>query len=488
MAKRTRASDRPDGGAPSARTSRAAPQRCPAVKKSVGQKNPLPRPPEEGDREVVFNTSEENRGGPFFEKMRMWRMLHEDGGRTLFNKSLLAERFFGDELTDALASANDDPVQFRKSASDRSAETADGNAHQRVLERYRKSAQRIIETLRKMGLPILNVDPDGKTIDEDQLKKLLARDRFAERRWRYDPAGEWAGELDTLLNRHGVAGFELVGMLACEELVKGLHGTPVQAGVQRLVDRISQCVPKKLYDEAREQSRVWRYGLSNPAKYSSKKDLLSRWYQATIQRRQVLVEHETPGRQVGQRRLAALGPKFDREEDSVYLLGSEPDEARPGVWKRPVQWKLDRIRDVEILPEKNPPLAEIAPHPLIAAEAGTFGSHARLDIERLYCDSVGAYFSYDQPLIRLVVLIHEPRWMAWCREKPFHPRQRTTLETDATGRPCLRLVVERCYEDEVLLRLLRLGDAFTVVHPPTLVERLVSTAQAIESRHTVVLD
>jgi hypothetical protein len=73
--------------------------------------------------------------------------------------------------------------------------------------------------------------------------------------------------------------------------------------------------------------------------------------------------------------------------------------------------------------------------------------------------------------------------MAWCREKPFHPRQRTVRENGADGRPCLRLVVERCYEEEVLLRLMRLGDAFTVVHPATLVERLVITANTIASRH-----
>ena len=480
MAKRTRTAKHRDGRPPSPRAPRSTPARRKASKADLPPRPAARQSLAEGDAEAVFHTSEENRGGPFVAKMRMWRMLHEDGGRTIFNKTLLAERFFGDDLTAALASATDDPDPSETDLSDGAPAT---NGQQRVLERFRKSAQRIIDALQKMGLPIEHIDPDGKSIDDAQLRKLLSKHPFAERRWRYDPSGEWAGELDTLLDKHGVEGFELVGMLACEELVKGLRGTPIQEGVQKLVDRIRRCVPKKLYDDAREQSRVWRYGLSNPAKYIAKKDLLSRWYQATVQRRQVVVTHETPGKPATDRRLAALGTKFDREEDSVYLLGSEPDESRPGLWKRPVQWKLDRIHDVRVLTEKNPTLAAIEAHPLIAAEAGTFGAHARLDIERLYCDSVGAYFSYDKPLIRLEVLIHEPRWMAWCREKPFHPRQRTVRENGADGRPCLRLVVERCYEEEVLLRLMRLGDAFTVVHPTTLVERLVTTANTIASRH-----
>jgi predicted DNA-binding transcriptional regulator YafY len=43
--------------------------------------------------------------------------------------------------------------------------------------------------------------------------------------------------------------------------------------------------------------------------------------------------------------------------------------------------------------------------------------------------------------------------------------------------------VDRCNEEEVLSRVLRLGGDFTIVSPPSLITKLKATAAAISGRH-----
>ena len=159
------------------------------------------------------------------------------------------------------------------------------------------------------------------------------------------------------------------------------------------------------------------------------------------------IEYETPGKKPAARTLAALGTRFDREEDAVYLIGAEP--APDGTWRRPVPWKLDRVRRLLPLPsERNPDPSAYPSHRLLGETPGEAAAVSRLDVERLFADSVGGFY-----------------------------------ETDADGGPRLRLVVDRCYEEEMVNRLLRLGDAFTVVAPPSLVTRLLEKIRGIERRH-----
>jgi predicted DNA-binding transcriptional regulator YafY len=249
------------------------------------------------------------------------------------------------------------------------------------------------------------------------------------------------------------------------------------------VDKMTALLPPEILEDAIEQSRAWRYSLGSTTKYASpeKKQSLGQWHDATVCRYQVEIDHQTPGKPVRTRRLAALGTTFDREENAIYLLGCEEDRDNPGTWTWPLQWKLDRVHAVRPVGLPNPPLSAIWHHHRVRRAAGP--GPERLDIAHLFSDSVGSFFRYGQPTIRLEVLVHSPGWMAWCTERPFHPKQRVTRETDAGGNPVLRLVVDRCDEEEIASRLLRLGGEFTVVSPPSLVEQLRATAAAIVRRH-----
>ena len=54
----------------------------------------------------------------------------------------------------------------------------------------------------------------------------------------------------------------------------------------------------------------------------------------------------------------------------------------------------------------------------------------------------------------------------------------------SSGKPQMRLVVDRCDEAEIASRLLRLGEDFTVVSLPSLIEKVKATAAAITERHS----
>ncbi len=421
---------------------------------------------------------DDERGVRFFDKHRIWRIFHDDGGKTIFTKAKLEKLFYDDHDERKQYFEN----ELRKAASPQKEEEVRKERDAEKAARRRHITRAVI-ALQEIHVPIDDVDERGQSVARDDRPQTQAEKKSVERSWKYNPDGIWARRLDDLLNTYGIQGYELVGIMACRSLLSDLHGLPQLEGARTLVDKMTGLLPKEIREEAIDLARSWRYSLGDTSKYATpaKKEALGRWYEATIRRQQVEILHQSPGKEPRVRRLAALGTTFDREENAVYLLGSEEDTENPGSWKWPVQWKFDRVSAVKALGIANPPLAAIWKHPRVRRAAGP--GPERLDISHLYSDSVGSFFRYGQPTIRLELLVHAPHWIAWCIEKPFHPKQRVSHETDAAGQPQLRIVVDRCDEAEILSRVLRLGDEFTVVSPPSIITKLKATAAAIAGRH-----
>ncbi len=267
----------------------------------------------ERGRTVPPGTSEDDRGGQFFEKIRMWRILHEDRGQSRFTKSKLVERFYEDhaeqkEMFERRLSvaSPDEARRLRRDAT-------------RERESRKRHVERLIEALKKVGVPIEDVDDRDRPVDEDELEEIQQANRFAERVWKYNPEGEWARNFHDLLDTYGIHGYELLGMTACRTLLQDFAGLPQLNAVRSLMDRMTGLVPTKLREQMLDEARAWRYSLGDTKKYSSHamKEGLLQWYEATIRRRQVEIEHQTPGKPVRIRRLAALGTMFDREENSI---------------------------------------------------------------------------------------------------------------------------------------------------------------------------
>jgi hypothetical protein len=421
---------------------------------------------------------EDERGVRFFDKHRMWRIFHDDGGKTIFTKAKL-EKLFYDDHAERHKHFED---KIRKAASPAEEQNVRKARDKEKMAR-RQHITRAVVALQEIRVPIDDIDERGRRVSRDDRPQKQQETQYTERGWKYNPAGVWARRLDNLLNTYGIQGYELVGIMACRSLLTDLEGLPQLEGARTLVDKMTGLLPKEIREEAIDLARSWRYSLGDTSKYATpaKKEALGRWYEATIRRQQVEILHQSPGKQPRVRRLAALGTTFDREENAVYLLGSEEDAKNPGSWKWPVQWKFDRVSSVKLVGLKNPPLAAIWKHPRVRRAAGP--GPERIDISHLYSDSVGSFFRYGQPTIRLELIVYAAHWIAWCIEKPFHPKQQATHETGADGKPQLRLVVDRCDEAEIASRLLRLGGNFTVVSPPSLIKNLREMAVAIANRH-----
>lgn len=522
----------------------------PAPAKRLGPAKPAARPPRPKKPESSAkktHTTEENRGGHFFSAIRMWRILHEDQGETLFNKELLARRFYEgledeenpepevleelnyDELNmDPDAMDPDGPEQDAPDPDDHEIDLDDDPSnspeawgvrmHQAgpaakpktqkpyewIKERHKRAVQRIVEKLKKYGIGIDDVDENGRILDEDEFTERQQGDPWAERWWRYNPNGEWAKDFSTLLKTYGINAGQLVALMALRDLLEDLRGTPHQKALADMLDELEESVPPKLLEDAIEQSRAYRHSVGNTAKYEKKSEDLSRWYAAALHHQQVKIEYTTPGSATRVRHVAALGTVFHREENAIYLLASE--QKGDGGWHSVRQWKFDRVKSVQTTGLPNPKLSEIPPDPLVRSAPGSHPIE-RLDNERIYFYSGGAWLEVGTEPKRLEVVVRVPvvkreglpegerrrlesedrrrayGWMMWCREKPFHPRQMATTETRPDGEEQLRLVVERCYVKDMASRLLRLQDCFEVIEPPELISLLQQYGNAICSRH-----
>ena len=478
------------------------------------------------------NTAETERHGPFFKIMKLWRVLHDDGGCTIFTKEELAKRYFpqnetdpepeevpyadgeeiddddlnyadfpggdadgienfidGDDGPDQGGFSSGDTLAFARLPVKKSRRRKKSHRAGWPSDKQKQDVARYLLALKNEGIEIWNVVRDGDNdiqFDDDEFEKWQEDHLSEERRWRYNPNGAWAKELDHLFNEHGIQGYELVGIMALQELLSAMGGSPQHESTKELIGKMLCHVPENIRQDAKKKAQAWRYSFGNIRKYSTdaRKRALAVWHRATIERKQVEIDHRTPGKPLRKRRIVALGTMFDREENSIYFLGSEAEEVdgKPtNRWRLPVQWKFDRIKGVTPLADANPPFNDIFPHKLFGASP--IGGPDRLDIERLYSDSAGAFLRYTDPTIRLEMLVHAPGWMAWCKEKPFHPKQVAIDESGEDGQPQLRLVIERCHEREMASRLLRLGRYFTVVSPQSLIERVRADAEAIAQRH-----
>jgi len=234
---------------------------------------------------------------------------------------------------------------------------------------------------------------------------------------------------------------------------------------------------------------VWRYLFRRPAKYEAQKKLLQEWNDATILRKQCTMRyakadvcwlhHLNPGAQPAPepRRIAAFGTLFIPEEDSIYLVGCEADQRNPGKWRRPILYKFDRVIDLHMEDDENPQLADMPSHRRIDSHEGM---PSRLDLEKLFADSAGAFFHYGKTHT-LVVRVHDPAQIALCLERPFHRRQRVDASPSWDE---ITLTVDGCFLDEVIPRLLTMKGGFTVEQPPELAGAIRDLGNDLAARHS----
>jgi hypothetical protein len=442
-------------------------------------------------------TPEAKRGGQFVRHLKVLSAIHKNHDGKPFNKRMLA-----DWLRDEFDRDLDDLSAFfvARAAATGATSTPMPTGLAAIQEASRdRNAERAIKSLKKFGLEIKRTDEFGRTYKKKKKAKVSKAKRSKAKKpaagtssvkvwWTYDPTGPVAKDLQRLFTDFKLTGYELEGIMGCKSLLEGCYGLPMERRVRKVFNRITAAVPPSLLREAAEQAKVWRYVFRRPAKYESRKHLLQTLNDATILRKQCTIKY-LPGNTVWKhyltsdavrdpvpRRIAVFGTVFRLDEDSIFLIGCEPDKAHPGKWQKPVPYKFDRVVDLTMEDDDNPLIVDIPSHPRIKA---VDGMPTRLDLEKLFADSAGAFFRYDKTH-SLEVRIHDPEQIALCLERPFHPQQKVII---GPGDDAITLTVESCFLDEVLPRLLAMKNGFRVVQPVALAMDIHSLAGDVAARH-----
>ncbi|MFM8706616.1 MAG: helix-turn-helix transcriptional regulator, partial [Planctomycetia bacterium] len=98
-------------------------------------------------------------------------------------------------------------------------------------------------------------------------------------------------------------------------------------------------------------------------------------------------------------------------------------------------------------------------------------------VEESLADSITLFRSAEPPRrYRIRVQAARARWAC---EKPFHPRQRVEPQPDGG----VLLVIERGYEEELVPRILGLGEGVELLEPADVREQIRAAAEGIAARH-----
>ena len=429
------------------------------------------------------NTAESDRGGQFLRCWEGYVAIRRNHDGKPFNKKMLAEW-----LTDDFDRDMDDLAHFYQAREQAFTKAAMPQALRTIQEESRqRNAERLVVSLESIGFVIPRCDKNGNKPTTAASKSTnrpspsSARTGRASQRvwWKYDPSKcPVSQKLEKMMTKFNITPFELEGIFGCQALLKQFYDLQIGAGAKRVFDQIIASAPKRLVEEARAQENVWCFLFRRRAKYDSKKLFLQQWNDATILRTRCLINYCAPGEKPRIREVASLGTVFMPGEDSLYLIGCEMDTAVPETWKRPIQYKLDRVLDINSTDNPNPRLRDMPSHERITSR-GRHEDTDLLDLEKLYADSIGAFFHYGET-IRLVVRIHHPPIVNLCLERPFHPSQ--TWE-HGPARDEITITVEKCFRQEVVPKLLGFGQGFTVLHPPEVIQDIRTAATEILRNH-----
>lgn len=432
------------------------------------------------------SVAERKRGGDFLRTWKAFVAIHRNHNDEPFTKTMLAEW-----LRDDLDRDLDDLAEWfgNLQAAEGTAAAPATPAGLRTIKKSSRdrNAERVITSLGRIGFIFTRCDENGRPLGKTKALKSGSKKKAKGKSaaatsgkvwWKYDPNGPVSMELERLTKKIALTDFEIEGIMGCTALLESLHDLPMIAGMRPALARLTVHIPKRSLKQAADQALVWRFMLRRAKKYATQKKMLQAWNDAAVLSRRCMIKYAPPGEQPTTREVVTLGTMFMPEEESIFLIGCEQDKKAPGKWMLPVQYKLDRVSAVEATDLQNPKLADLRSHYRVDS-LGRKEHAERIDLEKLYEDSAGAFFHYG-PTIKLVVRVHDPRKVALCKEMPFHRRQRI----DEGPRPGeITLTVDRCFLEEVVPRLLRLENGFTVIEPPEVVEAMRRVASEILARH-----
>ena len=251
---------------------------------------------------------------------------------------------------------------------------------------------------------------------------------------------------------------ELLAFSAGRELLYPLAGTPYWDGIQRLWERMRDSTsPEVLAHLDRQRAGLIVRG-RGPGNYAKKEGILSSLNRATFEHRLVKIRYQGLGKPVVRSRIIAPHAIcfFD---GSIYILAADvpsiSDEINSG---RPIKsFKLDRITAVSFLDRRFEPQKDFDPN-------------AHFD------NSIGI-FRHNKPKKFRIRITHQFAELA--SEILKHPQQRIHEQRDKS----VVIEIEAAYEEEILPRVLSLGEHAEILSPKSCRKKMVKTAKCLLEKY-----
>ena len=254
---------------------------------------------------------------------------------------------------------------------------------------------------------------------------------------------------------------ELLALHVGIELLAPLAGTTLWTSISSLREKLRQATGTNFRQHARSlrQSLVVLGRPTQP--YARQKTILDRLDLAIRKRILTRIVYTTAGQRApGERLIAPLGILLAAgclyviAHKAANTLQTRIEALDPDLIR---QYKVDRIRSVELT-------------------ATRFQPPANMDLHTLYEASIHAYRGGQ---VQRFVIRFAPAVSAWVLDAPFHRAQ--TCQRLPTGE--LLVTIERAREDEIIGRVLSLADQAEVLEPLQTRQRIADILYALSLRY-----
>jgi predicted DNA-binding transcriptional regulator YafY len=231
---------------------------------------------------------------------------------------------------------------------------------------------------------------------------------------------------------------ELLAFAVGRELLLPLAGTPYWEGIQMLWNKMRESLPAPLWEhfERLRPSLVVRGVVAKD--YADKEGMLSALNRAIYQHRVAEIGYQTLGqtraedRSIEPHAIVLFG-------GSVYVVATDAGSAQSEF----KLFKLDRLSRVTPRDQHFKPREDFDP-------------------DELFGESVGVFHSGKPKRFRIRLTGHAARWVA---EEPLHPKQIIRPAARAVDPGDIELEIPSAYEEEIIARVLALGEQAELIEP-----------------------
>lgn len=251
---------------------------------------------------------------------------------------------------------------------------------------------------------------------------------------------------------------ELLAFSAGRELLYPLAGTPYWDGIQRLWERMRERTSPEVLDHLDRQRAGLVVRGPGPGNYARQEGMLSSLNRATFEHRLVKICYKGLGKRRSQSRIVAPHA-ICLFNGNIYVLAADAAEDIPRTSvDSPVKtFKLDRISAVHLLDRRFTPTKDFDP-------------------EAYFDNSIGIFRSAKPKKFRIRIAAARAELGA---ELLQHPKQQLTEQSDG----CLLIEIDAAYEEEIIPRVLSLGEHAEVLMPKSCRDKIARIARQLARRY-----